>query len=737
MKLISPALRFILPFFFIWGCSSLSFAQSEKQMIRAVRETKETDLKIIRLIELGEYYSDKNLKKTQDIQSKVNFFAKQGSTKTTIDVALFNALVYRLERDFSSLYRSIQPFEGVNLSNESLHKQQKILQNLGYYYTVKIQHHQADSWLKKALILGIKLNDNAEICRTCCYISYNETLNKNKEAALLYAEKAFDAAKKTQNKSDLAMSYYFQSAVYDFFGQPDLALSKELLSLSYAKGAQNYSLLPLIAKRVGEKQIVIQNLKEALYYFENSYNYAKVYSDFRLKGLALVSQSNVKRLQKKFSESFELSARAIVELKIAKSNGGLGIAELNLAKTYVDKEEYDAAIQHLDVALNYLNQSLNEEIKAEVYELKGIIAKKRKSYTEALHHLNLSIEAQNKLGNTEKAHEIYPVIAEIYEAQGNQSKALQYLERYVMFSQKNNKNVAARRIAELNEIYRSEQRDELIAKQTSILEKQKREKELTKTKLENISLRNNLQTYIILGFVIIVFLGVVIVISRNRRISLQQKRREAEMSQILLRTQMNPHFIFNAMSVIQSYIFENDVKNSSKFLVNFSRLIRLILENSPKEFISLETEIEILQKYLETQKLRFEDRFDFEIICPEKLIYDNVKIPPMITQPFVENSIEHGQLHTLENGHISIRFSKENDMLKIEIEDNGIGREESERLKKSKEHTSMALQITQDRIKILNEKHNTNGYLKISDLEGNSQSGTRVIISLPCINELI
>jgi sensor histidine kinase YesM len=194
---------------------------------------------------------------------------------------------------------------------------------------------------------------------------------------------------------------------------------------------------------------------------------------------------------------------------------------------------------------------------------------------------------------------------------------------------------------------------------------------------------------------------------------------------------MNPHFIFNAMSVIQSYIYDNDTKNSTKFLVNFSRLIRLILENSPKEFIPITTEMEILQKYLETQKLRFEDRFEFDIEMDENMMLDHAMIPPMITQPFIENAIEHGQLHTVEGGFIKIIFKREKDMLHIEIMDNGIGRSNSEKNKKRKDHTSMALNITKERINNLNMKYKTDGYLIIDDYNKELQTGTKILISLP------
>lgn len=117
---------------------------------------------------------------------------------------------------------------------------------------------------------------------------------------------------------------------------------------------------------------------------------------------------------------------------------------------------------------------------------------------------------------------------------------------------------------------------------------------------------------------------VLIAVIRFRALQSQQKQREVELSQSLLRTQMNPHFVFNAMSVIQSYIYANDPEKSTRFLVNFSRLMRLILENSPKEMISLELEFEILDKYLTTQKMRFEDRFTYALNFDEELLFQKL-----------------------------------------------------------------------------------------------------------------
>lgn len=141
--------------------------------------------------------------------------------------------------------------------------------------------------------------------------------------------------------------------------------------------------------------------------------------------------------------------------------------------------------------------------------------------------------------------------------------------------------------------------------------------------------------------------------------------------------------------------------------------------------------MEILQKYLTTQKLRFEDRFEFEVTVNDDLSLNETMIPPMITQPFIENSIEHGQLHTVDGGFIKINFSAVNNMLHIEISDNGIGRKKASLNKKSKEHHSMAMKITEERISIVNKKYLTNGKLEISDFDRNNETGTIVGIEIP------
>jgi sensor histidine kinase YesM len=291
----------------------------------------------------------------------------------------------------------------------------------------------------------------------------------------------------------------------------------------------------------------------------------------------------------------------------------------------------------------------------------------------------------------------------------------------------------------LSELYQAEQKEKRILEQQKEIKENATEQLIRNQQLENTKLKNK-QIITILAFSIVLFISILLIVYfKNKQEKLKKQQRKIELKQTLLRSQMNPHFIFNSMSIIQSYIYDNDLANSSKFLVNFSRLIRLILENSAKEFIKLNIEIEILERYLEIQKKRFEERFNYEIVNYSNIDTTSILIPPMLLQPFLENSLEHGELNKVKDGKIRITFKIENDLLIFVIEDNGIGRQAAaeKRVGNLNQHESMAIQITNSRIELLNDKYKQAGFLSIQDLNENSESGTRVTIAtLFQINEL-
>lgn len=213
------------------------------------------------------------------------------------------------------------------------------------------------------------------------------------------------------------------------------------------------------------------------------------------------------------------------------------------------------------------------------------------------------------------------------------------------------------------------------------------------------------------------------------------KRKTTELEMQALRAQMNPHFIFNSLNSINRFILQNNKAQASEYLTKFSRLIRLILQNSQASLITLESELESLQLYLELEALRFDHHFDFKISIDEDLDASTIKVPPLIIQPYAENAIWHGLMHKEEKGHLEIDLFLENQLLCCKIIDDGIGRKKAADLKSksASTHKSMGMQITADRIAIMHQKQQMGTTITVSDLvlPGGEAAGTEVLLKIP------
>jgi sensor histidine kinase YesM len=198
---------------------------------------------------------------------------------------------------------------------------------------------------------------------------------------------------------------------------------------------------------------------------------------------------------------------------------------------------------------------------------------------------------------------------------------------------------------------------------------------------------------------------------------------------------MNPHFIYNSLSCIQSFILSHEPEMANKYLTHFAKLMRNILKSSAREFITLEDEIITIENYLELQKVRFTNKFDFIINIDNTLDTSTLVIPPMIAQPFIENAIEHGLKHKESKGLLEICFRHNTGFFVYEIRDNGIGREKAKELQMTKnmKHKSMATTITSERLQAFNRKRNNKIAICIMDHknEVGIGCGTSVIFKIP------
>lgn len=210
----------------------------------------------------------------------------------------------------------------------------------------------------------------------------------------------------------------------------------------------------------------------------------------------------------------------------------------------------------------------------------------------------------------------------------------------------------------------------------------------------------------------------------------------AETEMIALRAQMNPHFIFNCLNSIKLYTLENDSQTASEYLTKFSQLIRLVLENSRSEKVTLQKELDTLNLYIELEAMRFKDKVQYQINVVPHIDKQYIEIPPLLLQPYVENAIWHGLMHKTEGGKISIDITQPAEyLLHIEITDDGIGREMA-MLHKSKSATrqkSFGLKMTSERLDAINHIYKTKTEVKIIDLkdEDGNAAGTKVIIEIP------
>ncbi len=221
-----------------------------------------------------------------------------------------------------------------------------------------------------------------------------------------------------------------------------------------------------------------------------------------------------------------------------------------------------------------------------------------------------------------------------------------------------------------------------------------------------------------------------------KQIAAEFENKIAETEMIALRAQMNPHFIFNCLNSIKLYTLENDAQTASEYLTKFSQLIRLVLENSRSEKVTLQKELETLKLYIELEAMRFKNKVNYQINVVPHIDQQYIEIPPLLLQPYVENAIWHGLMHKQEGGNISIDIYQPSEhLLHIEINDDGIGREMAKR-HKSKSATrqkSFGLKMTSERLDAINHIYQTKTEVKIVDLvdADNNAAGTKVIIEIP------
>ncbi|WP_339918419.1 tetratricopeptide repeat-containing sensor histidine kinase [Yeosuana marina] len=424
----------------------------------------------------------------------------------------------------------------------------------------------------------------------------------------------------------------------------------------------------------------------------------------------------------------------------------------NIGIVYNDMGKHNQGIHYLLEALSLANEEKNDFFIAAIINNLGLAYKGLKDYKKSLdyyleasqmaEHLDnkyLEASALNSIGKVNillKNYDVagingkralalakevdavewqadsWNVLSTVYEHQGDTQKALLAYKNYIQLK---------------DSILSEEKKVELTRKEMQFqLEKQE-----TLSKAE-IKRQRIIKNNTIAGGVLLVLATLIgYILYKMRRDAIDEKKianfnaKVAETELKALRSQMNPHFIFNSLNSISDYMSKHDIDTANEYLLKFSKLTRSILENSEKKWISLEDDLQLMELYIQIETLRLKNKLSYNIKIDKNIDTENTLVPPLILQPFIENSIWHGIERKKSKGHILIDIKKENQMIVCIVEDDGIGRKKTINIKS--ENTSMGVKITKSRLDIINKQKKTNGSIVMID----KTQGLRVELKLP------
>jgi tetratricopeptide (TPR) repeat protein len=499
----------------------------------------------------------------------------------------------------------------------------------------------------------------------------------------------------------------------------------------YAK-AEDYlkRALPIYQKQKNKEKIAsitrsIAQIQEKQKKFKEAIvNYQSASEEAVEVGYSRVNLNDASRLQ-----NTNPKAQAVYldsNIKILEKEGNMdAAAEVYKQKAVVDlkSENKGLAIENYEKAI-----AVSKDKPEEVIKLKSEIAKVYASdnkVNKAIEITKNTISDAEKLGSISQQIEQKQNLANLYFQNENQDEAIFLLKETYALALKNGRTFDAKKAMVALSDYYKKQGDEtraielydqflndfdrlvqadsslVDAKIFQVTEEKIKQLEKERALKDELITKKNKFNYVLIGSVVLmlILLGLIVkalfsIKTKNKKIALQSLRRE-----------MNPHFIFNSLNSVNQFIAQNNELEANKYLTSYSNLMRNMMESSNKDFITLANELEQIKKYLDLEHLRFQDKFDYEIVVDEKIEIDAVLVPNMLIQPHLENAIWHGLRYRETKGKLKVTFTEENQLIKVLIEDDGIGLEKSTQLKtkNQKVHESRGLNNVEERISLLND----------------------------------
>ncbi len=599
----------------------------------------------------------------------------------------------------------------------------------------------------------------------------NQYKYSDPDKMLDFGNKALDLAKENNYKVEEGSAYLNMGTAYLIFGDYQKALdhfvwAKTIFEGTIVLDADENKISQGIAKTYGYMGIVFSeqsNYSKALQYYFKS---VKIYEEVNDEGQSSKIYNNIGVVYK----SQLLDAKAFIyftkALKIQEKlqDPNIGITLTNIANIYLKDKKLDSAFEYYILAKKNIEKYPNPRALGEWYNNMGAYYKARNQNHLAIENWQNAMQTFESFNDKFGLTDTYLHLAEFHFEQNNNNQALEMankalhlateinvLEQKVIsekllsdiYAQHGNITLALAHYKKYSSVKDSLVKENDIRKSVEATMKYEFEKKELLQKEENdkrelllLEEAKSSRIQLFFGaFILFLLFGIgVLIYNRNqlkRNLTLQKEL--AVYEQKALHLQMNPHFVFNCLGSISSFIVQNSTDSAIKYLSKFSKLMRLTLEYSKESLIPIDKEIESLQNYLELEQLRFNNKFNFRI-KKDKEIEDDVALPPLLIQPFIENAIIHGVIPKKEIGTITIEFSIANESLICEILDDGIGINQSKQNKENLvlAHKSMALGIIEKRLEMISASTSKNATIAIEELTDKKQIiGTKVVLQLP------
>lgn len=577
----------------------------------------------------------------------------------------------------------------------------KVLLRLSEFYG-QVDIKESLSYSKKALKMVDATESRQNLFHSLIRVGVAFRLNASRDSALFYLQKASDIAISNDNKTNR------------------LRANKELLAL-YQEA---------------------RYLEEALKLSMVNLEMTKDEPDSAEKGKQYVDLANIYRRMRKFEQAITNYDKGIAIYDDVGDEGGKMSAMAQAAYAYIGLEEFEKASRNLMVSLVYFQKVDRLASIGGNYIGLGNIESVQNQHDKAVPYYLKAKELFTKTKHLALIKDLDHKLFISYSALGKRDSA----------------NAAYKRYTALKDSLDSKERKRLLAEMKTKFETEKIEAEKNTAKAEAALAKanNRIKNYLLVGLLFLLFAVAIIynyyikktkaqksaevaaveLKQVQKQLALEKQYRDSELK--ALKAQMNPHFIFNSLNSIQEYVVLNKKKEASSYLQKFASLIRSYLDFSEVGAVTIREEYDTLSKYLELEKLRFEETFSYAMVI-EIGVPKSGRIPTMLIQPFVENALVHGLLHKKDHRKLDIVFALvDEDKIKCTIQDNGVGREYTKELKR-KVHGSFATKATKDRLELLNYRRDKKIGIEINDLytDGGVANGTRVVLTIPLLKTIV